>query len=153
VAGGEGAGGCRRGDAGSLAGALPSHNLGRVRSLTIERKAVELLSILPADVAPAAEVAARDAGISKASFMCLRRAMDRAACAQSVLETVRADSEGAADELEAMREAVELLARGWPDEHSGRGSGVDGGIFVRHSPTPRSGCRNRLDFDYLVPAR
>ncbi|MFL9966212.1 hypothetical protein PQR02_35475 [Paraburkholderia sediminicola] len=83
----------------------------------IERKAVALLSILLADVAADVEVAARDVGISDASFIRLRRAIDWVACAQSVLETMRARSVGASDDRWAlrMREAVELLARGWPE--------------------------------------
>jgi hypothetical protein len=71
--------------------------------------------------------------------MRLRRAMDRVAWAQSVLETMREGSVGASDEETAlrMREAVDLLARkaaalhyarAWlhhpfvaePDQHAGR---------------------------------
>jgi hypothetical protein len=94
-----------------------------------------LLSILLADVVTDAEVAARDAGISDASFMRLRRAMDRLACAQTLVETVSeiagktagvAGTSPTGGEAErdlgaiaaAMREAVELLARGWPDEYA-----------------------------------
>ncbi|MFM0232884.1 hypothetical protein [Paraburkholderia sediminicola] len=88
---------------------------------------VELLSILLADVANDVEVAARDAGVSDPSFVRLRRAMDRVGCAQSVLETMRAGSAGAECDETAkcagvevrmrMREAVELLARGWPEDY------------------------------------
>jgi len=80
---------------------------------------------------------ARDAEISDASFVRLRRAMDRVARAQSVLETMSAGSVGASgvgvegDEMGmrqgvmgqmamrqlAIRDAVEFLARGWPDEY------------------------------------
>ncbi|MGF6996360.1 hypothetical protein [Paraburkholderia sp. GAS32] len=85
------------------------------------RHAIELLSILLNDVANDAEVAARESEISDASFMRLRRAMDRVACAQSVLETMRVRSAGASDEETAlrvrMREAVDLLARAWPEDY------------------------------------
>ncbi|MGF6610449.1 hypothetical protein OKW45_005371 [Paraburkholderia sp. WSM4175] len=68
------------------------------------------------------EVAARDAGISDASFVRLRRAMDWVACAQSVLESMRVETEEAYDgetvmprQLQireaVMRDAMELLAR------------------------------------------
>jgi hypothetical protein len=101
----------------------------------IERKAVELLSILLADVVTDAEVAARDLQISDASFARLRRATDRVACAQSVLETMSeiagktagvAGTSPTGSEAErdlgtirtaAMRAEVELLAREWPDEY------------------------------------
>lgn len=64
----------------------------------IEHKAVELLSILLADVTNDVEVAARDSGLSDASFVRLRRAMDRVAGAQRVLETLGAWSVGASDD-------------------------------------------------------
>ena len=87
----------------------------------IEREAVELLSILLADAATNIEVAARDAGISDASFVRLRRAMDRVGCAQSVLETMKVERvESRGDETAPrvrMREAVELLARVWPQDY------------------------------------
>ncbi|MGF6924259.1 hypothetical protein [Paraburkholderia sp. 40] len=85
------------------------------------REAVELLAILLADAVTDIEVAARDAGISDASFVRLRRAMDRVACAQTVLETVRVASVGAeygeSDAVMRLREAMELLARGWPEDY------------------------------------
>jgi hypothetical protein len=66
----------------------PPHHC--VLALTnFETKAIELLSILLADIADDIEVAARDQQISDASFVRLRRAMDRVACAQSVLESMR----------------------------------------------------------------
>lgn len=87
----------------------------------IEHEAVELLSILLADAATDIEVAARDAGISDASFVRVRRAMDRVACAQSVLETMRVERvETRGDETVVgvrMRDAVELLAKGWPEDY------------------------------------
>lgn len=54
----------------------------------------------------------------------LRRALDRIACAQSVLESIGADSAEARDDAAGaeaelrMREAVELLAREWPEDYS-----------------------------------
>jgi hypothetical protein len=93
------------------------------------------------DVTNDVGVAARDAGIPDAGFVRLRRAIDRVACAQTVLETMREGSVGASDEETAlrvrMREAVDLLARkaaalhyarAWlhhpfvaePDQHAGR---------------------------------
>lgn len=87
----------------------------------VGREAVELLSILLADAFTDIEVAARDAGISDASFVRLRRAMDRVSCAQSVLEALGAGSVGASDREWAlrmrMREAVELLARERPEDY------------------------------------
>jgi hypothetical protein len=76
-----------------------------------------------ADVSNDVEVSARGSKISDANFVRLRRAMDRVACAQSVLETMMAESVGAkCDETGMrmrmrMREAVELLARGWPEDY------------------------------------
>jgi alkylhydroperoxidase family enzyme len=56
----------------------------------VEPKTVELLAILLADIADDVGIAARDLGISDASLVRCRRAMDRVPCAQSVLETMRA---------------------------------------------------------------
>ena len=96
---------------------------------------IAMLSILLADVTNDVEVAARDLALSDASFIRLRRARDRVACAQTLLETVSetagktADAAGTSPtggEAErdlgtiiaaAMREAVELLAREWPEEY------------------------------------
>jgi hypothetical protein len=49
----------------------------------------------------------------------LRRALDRLACAQSLLEALRAESVGASDDETGMRmrETVELLARRWPEDY------------------------------------
>ncbi|MGF6924261.1 hypothetical protein [Paraburkholderia sp. 40] len=75
------------------------------------------LAEAPTDI----EVAARDLQISDASFVRLRRAMDRVACAQTVLETVRVAGVGAKRDETVMRmrmrEAVELLAREWPEDY------------------------------------
>lgn len=86
-----------------------------------------LLDCILTDAVADIEVAARDLQISDASFIRLRRAMDRVACAQSVLETVRAGSAGAecgetakcAETRMRMRmvEAVELLAKEWPEDY------------------------------------
>ncbi|NYH26007.1 hypothetical protein [Paraburkholderia bryophila] len=85
----------------------------------VEHEAAELLSILLVDVASDIEVAARDAGISDASFIRCRRALDRLSCAQSILEAMRAESaEAKSDEAALrMREAVELLAKEWPEDY------------------------------------
>lgn len=85
----------------------------------IGREAVELLSILLADAVSDIEVAARDAGISDASFVRLRRAMDRVGCVQSVLETMKVERVGVSRNETALRvrAAVELLARGWPEDY------------------------------------
>jgi hypothetical protein len=51
----------------------------------------------------------------------LRRALDRLTCAQAVLAAMSAGSLGASDDEWAlrarMREAVELLTRGWPEDY------------------------------------
>lgn len=87
----------------------------------IRRRAVELLSVLLTDVTNELGVAARDAGISDASFVRLRRALDRMACAQSVLESMRTDGTAAGIDCSAaglrMSEAVGLLAKEWPEEY------------------------------------
>jgi hypothetical protein len=106
-----------------------------------ERRAVfELLGLLLADVRTDTIVASRDLQISDASFVRLRRALDRVTCAQRLLETVmreiaatgcsqerlRADggnvggertATGHADAFSEMQALVELLAREWPDEY------------------------------------
>ena len=89
----------------------------------IRRRAVELLSVLLTDVTNELGVAARDAGISDASFVRLRRAIDRIACAQSILGAMRAGKVGAENDDAEMRvgmevrEAVELLVREWPEDY------------------------------------
>jgi hypothetical protein len=66
------------------------------------------------DVATDAEVAARDREISDANFVRLRRALDRSACAQSVLEPNGAENFGASDgKALRMRIREEAVA---PDE-------------------------------------
>ena len=77
----------------------------------------ELLGILLADVELDISVAARDLGISDASFMRLRRALDRVVGAQ-VLMGASAEigcMEGASGA--AMRATVESLASEWPEDY------------------------------------
>jgi len=92
----------------------------------VECSAVELLTILLTDVATDIEVAARDAGISDASFVRLRRVMDRVACVQSVLEAMGMRSVGTSNvgvesdeslKQAAMRGAMDLLVREWPEDY------------------------------------
>jgi hypothetical protein len=94
---------------------------------------IELLGFILGDADSDISVVARELRLSDASFLRLRWARDRVACAQRLLETVREIAGSAAgrtgastvegntgDSLEAisaaMREAVELLARGWPED-------------------------------------
>ncbi|AXF10002.1 hypothetical protein CUJ91_18450 [Paraburkholderia graminis] len=76
-----------------------------------------LLSDIETDVG----VAARHQQISDASFVRLRRALDRLACAQAVLAAMSAGSVGTSSGETGMpmqmRDAVELLAREWPEEY------------------------------------
>ncbi|WP_429525307.1 hypothetical protein [Paraburkholderia youngii] len=80
-----------------------------------------MLDCFQADALSDIEVAARDLHISDASFVRLRRALDRLTCAQSLLESMTAGSACANDEETALRvkmqEAVQLLARGWPEDY------------------------------------
>jgi hypothetical protein len=82
-------------------------------------RCADLLDCFLTDALTDIEVASRDLQISDASFVRLRRAMDRVACAQSVLEAMGAGSVGASDDEWAlrMRKAVDLLARGWPQDY------------------------------------
>ena len=77
----------------------------------------ELLGILLADVETDISVAARDLGISDASFMRLRRALDRVAGAQALMGASAENGckEGASGV--AMRAAVGFLASGWPVDY------------------------------------
>jgi len=84
----------------------------------VEARALpELLGILLADVELDISVAARDLGISDASFMRLRRALDRVAGAQVLMEasTEIGCKEGASGA--AMRATVESLASEWPEDY------------------------------------
>jgi hypothetical protein len=93
-----------------------------------------LLGYLLTDAETDISVAARDLTISDVSFIRLRRARDRVACAQTLLETVSEIADKPADAVgtsptgseaerdlgtitAAMREAMELLAREWRDEY------------------------------------
>ncbi|MFL9922054.1 hypothetical protein PQR75_43500 [Paraburkholderia fungorum] len=97
---------------------------GRKSAVThTEKLLADLLTCVLTDAFTDIDVAARDAGISDASFERLRRAMDRLACAQAVLEAMGMGSMDVSDGDFAlrvqMREAVELLARGWPEPTEG----------------------------------
>jgi len=91
-----------------------------------------LLELLLSDAATDIEVVTRELDLRDEMRERLRRALDRVACAQSVLETMRAESEGTKSEetrkcAEAgvrqmgiqtqMWEAVRLLAKEWPEEY------------------------------------
>ncbi|CAB3794477.1 hypothetical protein LMG27177_03636 [Paraburkholderia fynbosensis] len=85
--------------------------------------ATDLLDCFLADALTDIEVASRDLQISNASFVRLRRALGRMACAQAVLAATSAGRVGASDDDWALRmrmrlrEAVELLAKGWPEDY------------------------------------
>lgn len=95
---------------------------------------IELLCFILGDAGSDISVVARELRLSDASFRRLRRARDRLACAQRLLETAREIAGSAAgrtgastvegntgDSLGAIsaatRKAVELLAREWPDDY------------------------------------
>ncbi|MDQ0621037.1 hypothetical protein [Paraburkholderia graminis] len=78
----------------------------------------QLLDLLISDAGNDVEVVSRELGLRGEMRERLRRALDRIACAQSVLETVRTEAlgakkGGATAELR-VREAVGLLAREYP---------------------------------------
>jgi hypothetical protein len=99
------------------------------------RAFVELLGYILSNATIDISVVSRDLALSDASFVRLRRASDRVACAQTLLETVGeiasktagvAGTSPTGGEAErdlgtiiaaAMREAVELLAREWQEEY------------------------------------
>jgi len=106
----------------------------RVRTRSCHTTLTDLLGCLLSDIKTDISVASRDLALSDAGFIRLRRARDRVACAQTLLESVSeiagktADAAGTSPtggEAErdlgtiaaAMREVVELLARGWPEEY------------------------------------
>ncbi|MFM0255784.1 hypothetical protein [Paraburkholderia sediminicola] len=67
------------------------------------------------------EVVSRELGLRDEMHERLRRALDRMACAQSDLESMRTDGaaagiDGSAVELR-MRKAVGLLAMEWPEDY------------------------------------
>jgi hypothetical protein len=81
----------------------------------------QLLDLLISDAGNDVEVVSRELGLRGEMRERLRRALDRMACAQSVLESMRTDGaaagiDGSAAELR-MREAVGLLAREWPEDY------------------------------------
>lgn len=81
----------------------------------------QLLVLLISDAVTDVEVVTRELGLREEMGGRLRRALDRIACAQRVLETTGPDgaeagTEGATSKLR-VREAVELLAREWPEEY------------------------------------
>ena len=84
------------------------------------RALLELLGVLLKDAEADVSVAARDLGISDASFMRLRRALDRVAGAQVLMEasTEIGCKEGASGA--AMRATVESLASEWPKDYPAR---------------------------------
>ncbi|EUC18392.1 hypothetical protein [Paraburkholderia hospita] len=78
-----------------------------------------LLELLLSDVATDVEVVTRELGLRNEMLERLRRALDRLDCAQAVLAAMSAGSVGASDDEWAlrMRDAVELLAREWPEDY------------------------------------
>ncbi|MFM0392897.1 hypothetical protein [Paraburkholderia phytofirmans] len=80
-----------------------------------------LLDLLLSDAANDVEVVSRELGLRGEMRERLRRALDRMACAQSVLESMRTDGTAAGIDRSAaglrMSEAVGLLARGWPEDY------------------------------------
>ncbi len=81
----------------------------------------QFLELLLSDAATDVEVVTRELGLRNEMRERLRRALDRLTCAQAVLAAMSAGSVGASDDEWAlrmrMREAVELLARGWPEDY------------------------------------
>jgi hypothetical protein len=82
----------------------------------------QLLDLLISDAGNDVEVVTRELGMRGEMCERLRRALDRIACAQSVLETIGADGlrsrhDGATAKLR-MREAVDLLAKEWPEDYA-----------------------------------
>jgi hypothetical protein len=111
-----------------------AHAISVQTSHDTSRNILELLGYILADAENDISTAARDLALSDASFVRLRRASDRVACAQTLLKTVSeiagttADVAGTSPTVSeaegdlgaiaaAMREAVELLARGWPEDY------------------------------------
>lgn len=99
---------------------------------------IELLCFILGDAETDISVVARELRLSDASFLRLRRARDRVACAQRLLETARKIAGGAAGGTgastdvgggdsqtgdsagtfgAAVRAEVELLARRWPEDY------------------------------------
>jgi hypothetical protein len=88
---------------------------------TLTKSCGPLLELLLSDAANDIEVVSRELGLREEMCERLRRAFDRIACAQSVLESIGPDGaeagkDGAAAEVR-MRAAVVLLAREWPEDY------------------------------------
>jgi hypothetical protein len=84
--------------------------------------AIELLRFVLGDAETDISVVARELRLSDASFLRLRRALDRLNCAQSILEAMRAEEScgetGVPMQMRRrMRDAVDLLAKGWPEDY------------------------------------
>ncbi|CAG9225595.1 hypothetical protein PSAB6_450116 [Paraburkholderia sabiae] len=79
----------------------------------------ELMHVLMSDVVLDVELVSRELGLTGAMSERLRRAIDRAECAERVLQTMRfaacsGESDGA---LDAVKCAVEELAASWPRDY------------------------------------
>jgi len=94
----------------------------------------QLLDLLLSDAANDVEVVSRELGLQDEMRERLRRALDRMACTQSVLETIELDGTDAGTVGEnaelRMREALELLAREWSEENP---AGAVEGLLVFES--------------------
>jgi hypothetical protein len=92
---------------------------GRAPAAVSKPKPGLLLELLLSDAATDVEVVTRELDLRDEMRERLRRALDRLACAQSLLEAFRAGSVGASDDEWALRvrDAVELLARRWPQDY------------------------------------
>ncbi|WP_035551299.1 hypothetical protein [Burkholderia sp. 9120] len=108
---------------------------GRVPAAISKPQPGPLLALLLSDAATDIEVVTRELDLRDEMRERLRRALDRVACAQAVLETMRVESVGASDEKTAlrvrMREAVDLLAREWPEDYP---SGAMERLLLQLSP-------------------
>jgi hypothetical protein len=115
------------------------NDAGRVPAAVPQPKPGLLLELLLSDAATDVEVVTRELGLRNEMLERLQRALDRMACAQAVLETVReiaatgcsqrqlrADGDNVDGErvatarvnaVRVMRAAVGLLAREWPDDY------------------------------------
>lgn len=84
-----------------------------------------LLTVLLSDTATDVEVVTRELGLRNEMLERLRRALDRLTCAQAVLAAMRAGSAGIncgetgmpMQMRRRMRDAVDLLAKGWPEDY------------------------------------
>ncbi|MDB5787481.1 hypothetical protein [Caballeronia mineralivorans] len=76
-----------------------------------------LLELLLSDAATDVEVVTRELGLRDEMRERLRRALDRVACAQSVLEAIRAEEARTKTAGALMRDAMEMLAKEWPKDY------------------------------------